>query len=146
VTVVNVNSAPGTATVVALVVFVPAVTEVFDRLTGFGAVLVPDDSVSLLPPEFHCQGLAAGQTMRLVVVAFPFAPCDATVSFADRAGNALAKNRQINLAPITVISVDLNADSLGLKLAQHIEVLPAVSVTKQVDGAARAISLCHASV
>jgi hypothetical protein len=42
--------------------------------------------------------------------------------------------------------VDLNADSLGLKLGQLIEVLPTVSVTQQVVGAAPTNSYCQASV
>jgi hypothetical protein len=143
VTVVNANTASGTAAVPPAV---PAVTEVFDRLTGFGTVLVPDNSVSFRPPAFDFQGVAGGQTMRLMLVAFPFAPCDATVSFADRAGNALGQGRQVNLAPGTAMPVDLNADSLGLKLGQLIEVLPTVSVTQQVVGAAHTNSYCQASV
>jgi hypothetical protein len=144
VTVANVKSAPGTAAAVPPVVFVPTVTEVFDRLTGFGTVLVSDNTVSLLPPAFDFQGLAGGQTMRLMVEALPLAPCEATVSFADRAGKTLEKSQQVKLAPGTAMPVNLNADSLGLKSGQRIEVLPTVSVSHY--GAAPAFSLCRANV
>jgi hypothetical protein len=128
VTVANVKSTPGRAAVVPPAVFVPTVTEVFDRSTGFGTVVASDNTASLHPPAFDFQGLAGGQTMRLMVEALPLASCEATVSFADRAGKTLGKSQQVKLAPGTAMPVNLNADSLDLKSGQRIEVLPTVSV------------------
>ena len=53
----------------------PLVSEVYDRLTGYGTVLVPAKSAYPTTPVFAFQGLAGGQTMRLVVSAFPPASC-----------------------------------------------------------------------
>jgi hypothetical protein len=153
VTVANVKSSPRTTAVVSQetydrargpAFFLPTVTEVFDRSTGFGTVVASDNTVSLHPPAFDFQGLAGGQTMRLMVDALPLAPCEATVSFADRAGKTLGKSQQVKLAPDTAMPVNLNADSLGLKSGERIEVLPTVSVSHY--GAAPAFSFCRANV
>ncbi len=152
VTVANVKSAPRTPAVSqetyngasGPAFFVPTVTEVFDRSTGFGTVVASENTVSLHPPAFDFQGLAGGQTMRLMVEALPLAPCEATVSFADRAGKTLGKSQQVKLAPGTAMAVNLNADSLGLKSGERIEVLPAVRVSHY--GAAPAFSFCRANV
>jgi hypothetical protein len=106
-----------------------ASVEVFDLLTGFGTLLSPapaTESLSALP-GFVPQGLAGGQTMRLNVVAFPPGPCNVELSFADKNGAPLGGSMAVNLNPGTATSLDLNADSLGLRLGQHIEVQPIVS-------------------
>jgi hypothetical protein len=146
VTIVNANSAPGAAAGGPPAVALPEVTEVFDTVTGFGAVLVPGNTVSSAQPAFDYQGLASGQILRLVVDAYPPNSCNATVSFADRAGNPLGQSQQVNVAPGTGTAVDLNADTVGVKVGQRIEVLPTITLAPLVAGAAPSNSLCQATV
>ena len=125
-----------------------ASVEVFDLLTGFSTVLAPApgaESVSALP-QFLPQGLAGGQTMRLNVVAFPPDPCNGQLSFTDKNGAVLGPSLQVNLAPGTATSLDLNADALGLKVGQHVEVQPVVSVAPSISAGPPIATACQASV
>jgi hypothetical protein len=123
-----------------------ASVEVFDLLTGFGTLLAPAPAVESLSalPSFVPQGLAAGQTMRLNVVAFPPDPCIGQLSFADKNGAPVGSSMPVNLNPGMVTSLDLNADTLGLKLGQHIEVQPVVSAAPSAS--VPIASTCQGSV
>jgi hypothetical protein len=94
-------------------------------------------------PTFIPQGLAGGQTMRLNVVAIPPDPCIGQLSFADKNGTLLGASMPVNLTPGTATSLDLNADSVSLKLGQRIEVQPVVSA---LPSAAATNSACQGSV
>jgi hypothetical protein len=127
---------------------IQASVQVIDSLLGFATVLSP---ASQWPPDPNApalvtQDLAGGQTMRLNVVAFPPNPCDATLSFADNNGNPLGQSQQVTLPPGAGASFDLNADTLGLKLGQHIDVQPMVTATAPVGAAVAPNSACQISV
>ncbi len=128
---------------------VQASVEVIDFFTGFGTVFTPApafppgpaDAAGLVP-----QGVAAGQTMRLNVLALPPNPCDAILSFADQNGNPVGPNQQVSLNPGTGASLDLDANTLGLRLAQRAEIQPMVVPTAEAPAAAQISSVCQASV
>jgi hypothetical protein len=104
------------------------VTEVFDKVTGFGTVLAPAVDVPA-NPVFAFQGLAGGQTMQLTVTAAgSAAPCLATLSFADRDGNAVGTSMQAALQAGEATSLNLSAAVLNLKAGQRVELQPVVSV------------------
>jgi hypothetical protein len=126
---------------------VQASVEVIDAFTGVATVL---SAVPLWPPQSGApsllpQDLAAGQTMRLNAIAFPPDPCVSILSFADQNGNPLGTSQQVNLAPGTGAYLDLNADTLGLRFGQHLDVQPIVTVTAPI-GAAAINSACQTSV
>jgi hypothetical protein len=125
-----------------------ASVEVFDLLTGFGTVLAPAPAAQSISgvPGFFPQGLAGGQTMRLNVVAFPPGPCTGVLSFADKNGARLGPSLPVNLTPGMATSLDLNADTLGLKLGQHIEVQPVVSAAPSISSGPPITSACQGSV
>jgi hypothetical protein len=125
-----------------------ASVEVFDLLTGFGTVLAPAPAAQPVSgvPGFFPQGLAGGQTMRLNVVAFPPDPCTGVLSFADKNGSPLSASMPVNLNPGMATSLDLNADALGLKVGQHIEVQPAISATPSISAGPPIASACQGSV
>jgi hypothetical protein len=123
-----------------------ASVEVFDLLTGYGTVLAPAVNAVSPAPAFLPQGLADGQTMRLIVVAYPPDPCIGLLSFADKNGTPLGSSMPVNLTPGTATSLDLNANSLGLKLGQRIEVQPAVTAQPSITSGPPITSACQASV
>jgi hypothetical protein len=127
---------------------IQASVEVFDALLGFGSVFTPVSEYPPAPdsPPLVSQGLAGGQTMRINIGAYPIDPCVAVVSFLGSNGSALASSQQVNLAPGMGTSIDLNADSLNLKLGQRIEVLPVVSLSPPIAGAVAVNPACHESV
>jgi hypothetical protein len=115
------------------------VTEVFDTSTGFGTVLVPGKTMFPPNPIFELQGLAWEQTMRLIVSADPPNPCAATLGFVDSKGSPMGQSMQVDLKPGDTEWLDLNANTLGLKLGQRVEVQPIVTMTSPA-------SSCQASV
>jgi hypothetical protein len=125
-----------------------ASVEVFDVLTGFGTVLAPAPAVQSVSgvPGFFPQGLAGGQTMRLNVVAYPPDPCIGQLSFTDKNGAPLGTSMAVNLTPGAATSLDLNADALGLKVGQHLEVQPEVSTTPSISAGPPITSACQGSV
>jgi hypothetical protein len=125
-----------------------ASVEVFDFLSGYGTVLatVPATESPYVMPGLFPQGLAGGQTMRLNVVAIPPDPCIGQLSFVDKSGAPLGPTMAVNLIPGAANSLDLNADALGLKVAQHIEVQPMVSLTPSISAGPPITSSCQGSV
>jgi hypothetical protein len=120
-----------------------ATVQILDAVTGFGTVLShalqPGASVPTLGPQI----LAGGQTLRVTVVAGTD-PCIGNVGFNDLNGNPLVQSTPLNLMPGTGTSVDLDADTLSLKLGQRIEAQPALTVT-QPAAAVALNSVCQAS-
>jgi hypothetical protein len=104
------------------------VTEVIDKLTGFGQVLIPDNAGSVANPAFEYQSLAGGQTMRFNVYASAPNSCGAILSFADVHGNPIGSSQQVSLSPGTGTSLDLNANTLGLGFGKRVEVQPVLTV------------------
>jgi hypothetical protein len=121
-----------------------ASVQVLDALTGFGTVLNPVPQPGASVPALGPQVLAGGQTMRVNVVAYPPDPCIAQVSFTDKNGNPIGSTLPVNLGPGMGTSLDLNADTLGLRFGQRIEVQPVVTVEPLVGGAA-VTSVCQSS-
>jgi len=123
----------------------PEVTEVFDRLTGYGTVLVPAEDAFPPNPVFAFQGLAGGQTIRLVVSAFPPGPCAGTLGFVHRDGSPAGPSHQVSLQPGQAAMLDLNSVTLGLQAGQRIELQPVVSTTPSTAAGAPIPSACLAS-
>lgn len=99
---------------------------------------------ALADPQFGMIGLAAGQTLRLNVVAYPANPCFATIGFLNANGvlppNAALK--QVSLGPGQADLVDLTAASVGMQAGQRREYRPIVTLLPVNDSA----SQCAASV
>jgi hypothetical protein len=121
-----------------------ATTEVFDTLTGFGAVLTTPNTAAAIGQAFGPQGLARGQTMRISAVAFAPNPCVAILGFADNRGAPVGPSLQVNLAPDRGATLDLNANTLGAQAAQRIELQPVLTLQNPVVGTS-AHSACAAS-
>ena len=120
--------------------FLPAVqatVEVYDSSTGAGdlltsAAMQQGGPGQLLGP----QGLAGGETMRIVAVAIPTDPCTGTLSFADHTGAPIGPSLPVNLAPGHGMPLDVTAASLGVQTDQRIEVQPKFTLTSPVSAAA----------
>jgi hypothetical protein len=121
-----------------------ASVQMLDAITGFGTVLSRALQPGAPVPALGPQILAGGQTMRVNVVAGSD-PCVGQVGFNDLNGNSLVPSSPVNLSPGTGKSIDLNADSLSLRLGQRIEAQPALTVT-QPTAAVPLNSVCQASV
>ncbi|MGD0228303.1 MAG: hypothetical protein ABSF71_38870 [Terriglobia bacterium] len=143
-----VGGAPGAAAAApaATAVSFAEVTEVIDKLTGFGQVLIPDDAGSPANPAFEYQGLAGGQTMRFNVYASAPNSCSAILSFVDVNSNPIGSSQQVSLPPGMGTSLDLNANTLGLRLGKRIEVKPVLTVVAPVAGVPANNSDCRGSV
>jgi hypothetical protein len=96
-------------------------------------------------PQFGMTGLAAGQTLRLNVVAYPPSPCSATIGFLNHDGVLPASNptKTVSLMPGQADFVDLTAESLGI-LSGRREFQAVVSVTQSPDPSVQ--NMCGASV
>jgi hypothetical protein len=90
-------------------------------------------------PQFGMIGLAAGQTLRLNVVAWPPDPCNAIIGFLNINGvappNSVAKT--VSLIPGQAAFVDLTAASLGILFGQRREFQPVVTLTPVNDSPSR---------
>src|SRR3974390_2884802 len=95
-------------------------------------------------PQFGMIGLAAGQTARLNVVAFPTNPCNATIGFLNSNGVAPPNSvsKFVSLSPGQASFVDLTAASLGIQFGQRREFQPVVTLIPIADET----SQCSASV
>lgn len=109
-------------------------SEVFDSQTSLGAVLIPPSLRSTLAP----QGLAAGQTMRLIATAVAPGPCVATLSFAGSDGSPIGPTLQVDLMAGQSDSLDF-ASPESLQPGQRIEVQPKVTL-RTGNSACRAVS------
>jgi hypothetical protein len=127
VTVVNPDGLPSIAAGSTPGVFIPEGTEVFDATTGVSRVLYPGDTAFAAHPTFAFQGLASGETMQLIVSAFPNTGCSATLGFTDINGNPVGSTKQINLQPGQSDSLELHAATLGLAPGQRAEIQPLVN-------------------
>jgi len=124
--------------------------EVIDDLAGFGMVFVPGIASFPDAPVFAPQGLAAGQSMRITVFAFPPDPCLATLGFLDNNGAPIGPTRAVNLTGGQSASLTLNFDTLGRPrgIAGRIEIQPQVTLTPAAAAAAQVPvgNSCPASV
>ncbi len=122
--------------------------EVRDAFLGLGTVLIPLPTSPPNPtaPGLVTQGLAGGQTMRLSLQASPPQPCIAVVSFADSNGKALGSSQEVNLDPGTGMSVDLTAETAGLKIGQQMDVQAVVTLTPPITAGPPVTPLCQATV
>jgi len=124
-------------------------SEVVDKLTGFGTVLARTVDSGNGPPTFGLQGIAGGETLRLTALARDAGAtafnCVAQLSFADKNGNPIGPTMPVNLSSGMGASLDLDANILGLRLGQRIDVQPIVTLTSSVPGAVPTGSVCEAS-
>jgi hypothetical protein len=116
---------------------VQATVEVYNSSTGAGdlltsAAMQQGGPAQLLGPE----GLAGGETMRIVAVAFPPSPCAGTLSFADNTGSVIGPNLAVTLAPGHGMPLDVTAASLGVQTGQRIELQPKFTLASPVSAAA----------
>ena len=83
--------------------------------------------------------------MPVNIVAVAPSPCSGQVSFTGKDGDPLGPSLPVNLSPDMGTSLDLNADSLKLRLGQSTEVLPTITVAAPLAAAALN-SVCQTSV
>lgn len=146
--VVEIAGAGAAASAVALTpptVELPEVTEIFDHLTGDGTVLVPGEIAYPPNPQFAFQGLAARQTMRLIVAAVPPNFCVGTLGFVNKDGSPVGPSLQVNLAPGQAALLDLNSATLGLQPGQRMELQPMVRGTPATAARPAVSSACLAN-
>jgi hypothetical protein len=132
---------------------IQASVEVRDAATGSGTIFtsVPTAPPDPLAPVLAAQSLEHGQTMLINVMALPDHPCIARLNFADKEGRPLRPSKLVDVPAGTGMSFDLNADTLGLKLGERIDVRPIVTltappVTSPTAASPRIDSACQASV
>jgi hypothetical protein len=113
--------------------------EVFDSLTGFGAVLTSVTGLAPPPTSLAPQGLAGGQIMRIIASAYPPNTCVATLSFANSQGVAIGPSLPVSLSPGQSTPLDLTSAALNLKFGQQMVVQPLVAL-QPVGSAAAVVS------
>jgi hypothetical protein len=114
--------------------WLPAVqltTEIFDSATGIGMVLDNSTGFQDGPSALGPQGLAVGETMRIVATAVAPNSCVATLSFADTKDNRIGSSLVINLPPGQSKLLDLTADSLSIVPGQRVQVRPVLTLPTQ---------------
>jgi len=97
-------------------------------------------------PQFGMVGLAAGEVLRLNVVAYPPSPCHATIGFLNANGQVPQPEpgKTVSLAPGEAAFVDLPASALGIPFGGRREFQPVVTLQPQPDPGAP--NACGASV
>lgn len=119
-----------------------------DRIGGLIAlsimVLMGARVCSAGNPQFGMMGLAAGQTLRLNVVAYPPDPCNAQIGFLNSNGATPQPDpsKTVTLNPGQAAFIDLTAASLGIQFGQRREFQPVVTLISISDS----VSQCAASV
>jgi len=119
---------------------------------AIGALPLYSQRVDIPPSavQFGMIGLAASQTLRLSIVAFPpdpiFPPapiCVAQLDFVNNSGGAIGPSKIVSLNPGQGDFLDLNGVTLALPSAQRAEVRPVVTLQPSAMGgtsACRAIA------
>ncbi len=100
-------------------------------------------------PQFGMVGLAAGQVLRLNVVAYPPSPCVAAIGFRNAAGQVPqpTPDKTVSLNPGESAFVDLPAAALGIQLGARREFQPVVTLYPQpTPDTSAAPNACAASV
>jgi len=94
-------------------------------------------------PQFGMVGLAASQTLRLNVVAFPPDPCNAQIGFLNSNGAVPQPQpgKTVTLGPGEAAFLDLSAVALGVQFGQRAELQPVVTLLAAPNG----FSACQAS-
>ncbi len=97
-------------------------------------------------PQFGMVGVAAGQVMRLNVVAYPPSPCMATIGFRNSNGQQPQPepDKTVSLSPGQSDFIDLPASALGIPFGARREFQPVVVLQPQPDPGAP--NACGASV
>jgi hypothetical protein len=146
VSVANPTAVQGSVAFAPSAVSLQEVTQVFDKVTSFETVLVPDTPGFSRDPIFEFQGLAGGQTIQLIVsAAFPQTPCNVNLGFDNESGNPVAPGKQVNLEPGQSASLELRAESLGLQGGQQMELQPFVIPAPSITAGPPIRSACQAS-
>jgi hypothetical protein len=100
-------------------------------------------------PQFGMVGLAAGQVLRLNVVAYPPVPCSATIGFRNSNGQVPqpTPDKTLYLNPGQADFIDLPASALGIQFGGRREFQPVVTLSPQPEPDANAApNACAASV
>jgi hypothetical protein len=91
--------------------------------------------------DFGMIGLAASQTLRLSIIAFPPTPiyppqpiCIAQLGFANSSGGPVGPTKTVNLGPGQGDFLDLNGNSLALPFGGRAEMLPVVTMLPAPGG------------
>jgi hypothetical protein len=124
-----------------------ATAEVYERVNGrTWALMTPQPQPDTPSPEPDLVGLAAGQVLRLNVVAFPPSPCMATIGFRDVNGQLPQPqpDKSVSLSPGQAAFIDLPASALGIPVGGRSEFQPMVALTPQPQPSAP--NACGASV
>lgn len=94
--------------------------------------------------DFGMIGVAASQTLRLSIIAFPpdpiipSGPCIAQLGFANSSGGPVGPTKTVNLGPGQGDFLDLNGSTLTLPFGGRAEVLPVVTLLQSPGGGASA--------
>ena len=100
-------------------------------------------------PQFGMVGLAAGQVLRLNVVAYPPDPCSATIGFRNSNGQVPQPlpDKTVFLNPGESAFIDLPSSALGIQIGGRREFQPVVALQPQPNPDANAApNACAASV
>jgi hypothetical protein len=119
--------------------------EVFDSATGIGMMLDNSTGFQDDPATLGPQGLAAGETMRIVATAVGPNSCVATLSFADKKGNRIGPSLVLNLPPGQSKPLDLTAESISIAPGQRVQAQPVLTLAGQT-GVPNSTSCAVASV
>ena len=112
-----------------------------------GGPLLHSQSLTIPPSavDFGMIGLAASQTLRLSIIAFPPSPifpptpiCVAQVGFASSGGGSVGPSKVVSLGPGQGDFLDLNGGVLALGIGQRAELRPVVTVLEPPAGGSSA--------
>jgi len=105
-------------------------TEVFDNLTGYTRVVIPENPVLIQPGPISMPtaagsiGVGLLESVRLSVTGAESNSCIGIIGYDDANGNPLGSSLNVNLAPGQTAFLDLNGNTLVRRLGQRAQVQP----------------------
>jgi hypothetical protein len=121
-------------------------TEVFDNLTGYTRVIIPENPVLSQPGPIQMPsapgsiGVGLLESVRLSATAAASNSCIGILGYFDADGNPVGSSMDVNLAPGQSAFLDLNGDTLVRRLGQRAQVQP------MITPAPGAVGVCQPSV
>ena len=117
--------------------------EVFDNLTGYSRVVIPENPVLRDPGPANAPGsIGVGlyETVRLSVTGAAGSSCPVTLSFADSNGNPVSASVTKDPGPTSTSFLELNGNTLVTRFGQRVQVQALVTPTVGTVG------ICQPSV
>ena len=121
-------------------------TEVFDNLTGYTRVVIPENPVLKnpgpqgMPSAPGSIGVGLYESVRLSVTGTESNVCIGIIGYGDANGNPLGPSLNVNLAPGQSAFLDLNGNTLVRSFGQRAQVQPMITPTPGTVG------ICQPSV